>query len=278
MNPLSLTRSAQTPLTAAQAAGLAAIQGQKRVTDYPYYSSVCFRSLIAAGDLTYAFPAGQERRAFAYGKGQSGVAAGFTDAIDGPMTLAETNIVEANKTIGGQQVQVDGIAIMVKPAMTDGMRFVQARLLAQITTNVSIKFSINGDENTFPLGTLQQIPAAGGLVGAVNDDLAFIPTLYDKAALATNVGQPMPFGQNGWQTRGNYYRLPSGVIWSPGGSEDALLNVIFTNERSFTLYTGGTPERSQDQHAGTPINPASVGCVLTVQLIAQVVGSRTKTA
>ena len=288
MNPLSLTRTAAQNLNATQAAGLKALQTQERVTDYPYYSSVCWRADkeqdIPDGTFAgshYTFARGELRRAFAYGRGQAGILAGFTTAIDGLMTLAETNLVKAHETIGGQSVQIDGLAIFAKPAMTDGERFVQARLLTQIATNVSVQLSVNGDENLFPLGTLQQIPAAGGLIGAMNDDLSFIPLLVDKATLDTNIGAPMPFGQNGWQTRGNYYRLPSGIIWNPAGLADSMLNVVFTNERAFTLYTGGTPEREQAQAVtdeDDEFAPSTVGVVLTVQLIAQVVSQRTRTA
>jgi len=287
MNPTTLRRTVQTPLSATQAAGLAALQNQQRVTDYPYYSSVCFRAdkvqdFLQAAFIGshYTFGAGQIRRAFAYGRGQDGVRAGFTTAIDGLMTLAETNLVKPHETIGGQQVQIDGIAIFAKPAMTDGLRFIQARLLAQIATNVSIQLSVNGDENLFPLGTLQQLPAAGGLIGTMNDDLSFIPIAVAAATPATNIGDPHSFGQNGWQTRGNYYRLPAGIVWQPSGA-DALLNVVFVNERAFTIYTGGTPEREQAQAVtdeDDEFAPETVGVVLTVQLIAQVVGQRTRTA
>jgi hypothetical protein len=280
------TRNVQAPQ---MSPALRALSSQQRVTDYPYYSSVCWRAekeaVLVEQVLTghsYSFARGELRRAFAYGRGQDGGIAGFTTATDGLMTLAETNLVKAHETIGGQTVQIDGLAVFVKPAMTDGAHYMQARLLAMIATNVSIQLSVNGDENLFPVGTAQQIPAAGGIVGTGNDDLSFIPTTYDKAPLTNEIGAPFPFCQNGWQTRGNYYRLPSGVIWSPAGNADSMLNVLFTNERSFQVVTGGTPERIQAQGVGgegTPIfAPTSVGVVLTVQLIAQVVGQRTRTA
>ena len=289
MNPTSISRTANPHLNPGQAASLRAMRGQQRVTDYPYYSSVCWRALPVLDSLEgspigwhYAFERGEVRRAFSYGRGQDGVNAGFTPAIDGPMTLAETNLVKAHETIGGQMVQIEGIAIFIKPAMTDGLRFVQARLLAQIATNVSIQLSVNGDENMFALGTLQQVPCAGGIVGVVNDDLSFIPSLTAGGGVVSNIGAPMPFGQNGWATRGNYYRLPSGVIWQPTGNADGMLNVVFTNERHFQVYTGGTPEREQDFAVGgefrEPFKPDAVGVILTVQLIAQVVSQRTKTA
>ena len=291
MNPTKLSRAGSPALTATEAAGLAALQKQQRVTDYPYYSSVCFRAGFVL-DLdpqtgfpigwSYRFTRGETRRAFAYGRGEDGLLAGFTPAIDGPMTLSETNLVKANETIGGQQVQIEGIAIFVKPAMTDGLRFVQARLLAQIATNVSIQLSLEGDQNLFPIGTLQQVPCAGGLVGSVNDDLSFIPTIVDKGILNTNIGAPMMFGQNGWQTRGNYYRLPAGVIWNPSPTRDSMLNVIFTNERDFRVITGGTPEREQlHQLPGevpVPFKPLTIGVILTVQLVATIVSARTKAA
>jgi hypothetical protein len=289
MNPLSLSRSTSPSMTAAEAASLRAMQTQQRVTDYPYYSSVCFRADYELDETEggivgwhYTWHRGEVRRAFAYGRGEEGTIGGFTTAVDGRMTLAETNLVKGNETIGGQRVELNGIAIFVKPAMTDGLRFIQGRLLAQIATNVSIQISVNGDENLFPIGTLQQVPCAGGLVGTVNDDLSFIPTLTALGGVELNIGAPMPFGSNGWATRGNFYRLPSGVIWHPAGEADSMLNVIFTNEREFAVYTGGTPDREQAQmqqgEVPVPFKPASVGVVLTVQLIATIVGARTRTA
>jgi len=295
MNPLSVTKDNTPPLTAMQRARLDAVATQQRVTDYPYYSSVCFR---AAGEevlddkgapiaQAYRFTRGQIRRAFAYARGQDGLIAGFTTGVvplitDGLMTLAETNLVKPHETIGGQQVQIDGIAIFVKPAMTDGKRFMQPRLLAQIATNVSVQLSLNGDENLFPLGTTQQIPGAGGLVGATGDELAFKELLTGEVGGICDSGPGVyGFAANGWQTRGNYYRLPAGVIWQPGSSADSMLNVIFTNERDFSVVTGGTPDAQQlwcAMEGKACCNPESVGVVLTVQLIAQIVGQRTRTA
>lgn len=294
MNPISVTRTADQRLTATQAAGLKAVAQQQRVTDYPYYSSVCFRAM-QQDDLdpkgkkigsSYQFARGELRRAFAYARGQDGQIAGFTTGVapavvDGLMTLAETNLVKAHETIGGQQVQIDGIAIFVKPAMTDGSRFMQARLLAQIATNVSVQLSVNGDENLFPLGTIQQIPGAGGLVGIGNDDLAFKELKLDKEAICDVGPGVFPFAANGWQTRGNYYRLPSGVIWNPAGNADSMLNVLFTCERNFGVATGGTPDMEQLWCAAEGkecCEPASCGVILTVQLVAQIVGQRTRTA
>lgn len=286
MDPVNLSRNQALSMTPSQRNALKALTTQQSVTDYPYYSEVCFRAAIAQEAMTglasYTFPKGDTRRAFSYGRGQSGVSAGFSDAIDGLMTLAETNLIKPNETIGGQQVQIDGIAIQAIPAMGDGKRYGQARLLAQIAKNVSIQMTINAEQNTFPLGVLPMIPGAGGLVGPGNDDLSFIPAVYDKAPLAGNIGDPFQFAQNGWQTRGNYYRFPSGIIWNPAGLHDSLLNVLFTNEREFVLYTGGTPERQEPftvpGEAPTSFAPTSIGVVLLVQLIAQIVGPRTRTA
>lgn len=294
MNPISVTRTQNQILTQTQAARLDAIEKQQRVTDYPYYSSVCFRAmqedlLDSKGKKiggSYRFARGELRRAFAYARGQDGQIAGFTTGVapavvDGLMTLAETNLVKAHETIGGQQVQIDGLAIFCKPAMTDGQRFMQARLLAQIATNVSVQLSVNGDENLFPLGTIQQIPGAGGLVGVGLDELAFKELKLDKELICDVGPGTFPFAANGWQTRGNYYRLPSGVIWNPAGNADSMLNVVFTVERNFAVVTGGSPDSVQlwcATEGKDCCEMESVGVVLTVQLIAQIVGQRTRTA
>lgn len=198
------------------------------MTSFPYHSTVVFRSqaVLSGGVPTYPFPLGVERKAFGYASGQEFTTAGADTAIDGRATDAETNLTKANETISGESVEISGLAVQVLPGFTDGTRFPNPRLLAQIATNVHMDLSVNGGSNSYKLGTVGMVPGAGGLIGGGNDYLN---------------PQPQQFGffQNGWQVRSNFYRLPEGLIWRPSGEADSQLQVIFTTKRAFTLYNGG---------------------------------------
>jgi hypothetical protein len=283
--PLSTRRTAAPSLSSNERATLKALLGQQSVTHYPYYSSVIFRAMRSEekgpnGSYMYEFPRGEKRRAFSYEREKTWDSGGATDAIDGRATLCETNITKANETIAGHMVDIEGLAVLVKPAVTDGLRFVQARLLAMIATNVSMQLGVNGDSNMFPLGTLQHVPCAGGLFGSGNDDLSFCDLAYGTQPLAERHGRDMPFVSNGWPTRSNHYRLPTKLTWNPAGKEDSQLNVLFTTEREFTLYTGGDPDRAQafDSSGELIFAPESIAVVLTVHLIGTVYSARSKTA
>jgi len=240
---------------------------------FPYYSTVIFRALDSvAAPGTYAFAAGEERKAFAYSEGAEWTIAGATTALDGRATFAETNLTKPNETIAGEAVEIQGLAIQVKPAITDGERFHQARLLAQIATNVSVHLSLNGGQNAYKLGTIGQIPGAGGLVGPGNDDLMFkVDAVADPATFQ--------LAQNGWQVRSNYYKLPEGIIWQPAGMTDSMLQVIFRNERAFTLYAGGDPENGpQADIEDFKVHPAKIATVLLVHLVGRTYARRSTVA
>jgi hypothetical protein len=243
------------------------------VTSFPYYSTVVFRA--AAGSATgygYVFPQGQERKAFAYAEGQEWTIGGATTALDGRATFAETNLTKANETIAGESLEIMGLAIQVQPAVTDGLRFMQARLLAMIATNVSVELSLNGGSNSFKLGTLGQIPSAGGLVGSGLDNLSPEPTVN---AIQERGSERFDFAQNGWQVRSNFYRLPEGLIWRPAGEVDSMLQVIFRNAREFSLFRGGDPENAADDSQTPPsVHPEYIAVVLKIHLIGRQLSQR----
>lgn len=243
------------------------------VTSFPYYSSVVFRA--AAGTATgygYAFAQGEERKAFAYAEGAEWTIAGATTALDGRATFSETNLTKANETIAGESLEIMGLAIQVQPAVTDGLRFMQSRLLAMIATNVEVSLSLNGGSNAFKLGTIGQIPSAGGLVGIGLSDVEPEPTVN---ALVQAPNHSFGFAQNGWQVRSNFYRLPEGLIWRPAGEVDSMLQVIFRNSRGFTLYKGGDIDNAQnDAVAAVHVHPSYLACVLKVHLIGRQLSQR----
>jgi hypothetical protein len=250
-------------LTAPFAARRLAPQPGGYSTSFPYYSSVIFRGAPASPAVTgyaYAFPHGDERKAFGYAEGQEWETAGATTALDGRATFAETNLSKPGETIAGEALEIMGLAIQVQPAITDGLRYLEPRLLAHIATNVSVELSLHGGGQSFKLGTVGQIPGAGGLVGSGRDGLAF--------AIAGAVHAPdFGFAANGWQVRSNFYRLPEGLIWRPSGNPDSQLTVIFRTVRAFTLYHGGDVDNAQDDVALTPVHPDYVAAVLKVHLI-----------
>lgn len=254
-------------------AGFAPPQPGGYVTSFPYYSTVVFRA--SAGTATgygYVFAQGEERKAFAYAEGAEWTIAGATTALDGRATFSETNLTKPNETIAGESVEIQGIAIQVQPAVTDGLRFMQSRLLAQIATNVEVALSLNGGSNAYKLGTLGQIPSAGGLTGIG------LSNIEDEVTVNAVVQAPpiaFGFAQNGWPVRSNFYRLPEGLIWRPAGEVDSMLQVIFRNSRGFSLFKGGDPENAKnDEQSAVSVHPSYLAVVLKVHLIGRQLSQR----
>jgi len=248
----------------------APVQPGAYVTSFPYYSRVLFRADAeeyttedeAVGQV-YDFAAGVKRIAFGYSQGQEWEIAGATTALDGRATFAETNLAKPSETIAGEELEIQGIAIAVEPAITDGEYFTDARLVAMIATNVEISLSVNGGANAAQLGTLLQIAGAGGLSGVGYD------SLVGNAHHNT-------FGSisNGWAVRSNFYRLPEGIVWTPSGQADSMLQVIFETSRAFRLYEGGDRENfpgAQDRTA-----PERIAALFKVHLIARARSGRSR--
>ena len=239
---------------------IAAPQPGGYLTSFPYYSRVLFRAeaeeatIDMAAGVVYDFPAGVKRIAFGYAQGQDWDIAGATPALDGRATFAETNLAKPGETIAGESLEIQGIAISIEPAITDGEYYTCARLVSQIATNVEISLSLNGGANAFQLGTLTQLAGAGGLTGAGFDSVG--------GFVAQNT-----FGSvsNGWAVRSNYYRLPEGLVWTPAGDSDSLLHVIFETSRFFRLFEGGDRENFPGAQARTA--PDYVAALFKVHLI-----------
>ena len=279
------------PLTPGQQQALKAVQGQKRITSWPYYSKVKFTAPtadVAPGPFTYALPAGTQARAFSYGVQQPMQAGGFT-AADGNATIAETNLTTANQTTGGQNVLIHGIALQILPSiqhLPDGVapprrvRPVDWSFAAALWDNLSVELSLNGDENRFRLGVPGMLPGAGGLSGGARDLMQGNGNREDKGIAYPN---------NGWPVRSNFFRVPEGLIWRNQSNADSNLNVIFTVQNLINIFSGGSPENNAaiiGQNVPANLAQGQLGfnypaelCVgIMVFLVGEVVGPRTRSA
>lgn len=292
----AITATARPPLDPCQDQALNTLKTQRRLTSWPYYSRVKFfaerEAVEPGGPYTYNLAAGTVVRAFAYAVGGAKVIAGFT-AGDGNATIADTNLSVANQTIGGQNVMVHGIALQLMPAslhVAAGdaapgvLRAVDYRFFAALVHSVSVEATLNGDENTYRMGTIPMIPGAGGQVGGAPDQIGLSALAGDQESL--------PYAANGWQTRSNFFRLPEGLIWRNQSNADSMFNVRFNVTRPLRFFSGGDPENAGfgiDVAANNnPANvatgtqgkayPATLALELGVILIGEVVGPRTRTA
>lgn len=264
------------------------LEGQRRLTSWPYYSTVKFlatRTGTPPGPYTYDIPAGAEVRAFAYRVGIDKRVAGYTLG-DGNATFADTNLQQASQTIGGQNVLVHGLAIQIVPAglhLNDGqavphrVRLPDQTLLAALYEAVAVTLSLNGDENQFRLGTIGLIPGAGGLIGSNGANLIGQAPAADGGR-AAGIGHPT----NGWATRSNFFKVPEGLIWRNQSNADSQLNLVFNVNRAIRVVSGGSPENnvavSGVDTAGVYLYPTELFVELKIFLVGQVVGPRTRSA
>lgn len=292
-----ITRQQSTSLNASEAAALRAFLGQYRLTSWPYYSRVKFfaeRVGGAGGPYSYVIPRGTETTAFSYAVDDPMVSAGFT-ATDGNATSSDTNLTNRRQTTGGQSVLIHGIGIQPLPSFLHvpssaaggtppNVRKVDATLLAALFESVSVNLKLNGGENGFRLGSLGQIPGAGGLCGSSND----ITGASGLAGEDKNIG----FATNGKATRANWFRVPEGLVWRQQGNSDANLDVRFRVERTITIFSGGSAEAQAlggglDAAADNdPANvatgqtaqayPTEIGVELMVHLLGKVKGPRSR--
>lgn len=273
----SIARAPVAALTPGQRNALRAIQSQKRVTAYPYYSTVTIVAdtlNVRPGPYTYNWPRGSEVRAFSYGKGEALTNAGSPATVGTPV---DTNLVQGSETISGENVEIHGIAIQLVQQGLDSGEPLSAQLLAAIQRDVSVDLSLNGDQNRFNMGRFSQLPGAGGLMGPGQD-----------AAGAANINGGTPergFANNGWPTRSNFFRMPEGLVWRNKGHADSQLNIIFRAERALSVFSGGSLANlpnGLDLTTAAGIQgynyPLMVEVTFVVHLLGRVVGPRTRSA
>lgn len=289
----SLTQQPTLALDPCEQGAFEVLKKQKRLTRYPYYSTVKFLAPAsgdpAAGAVTYDLARGTIIEAYSYANGDPKSTAGFTNG-DGPATKADTNITTRFQTIGGQNVLIHGIALQWLPAalhLADGqvaphrVRLPDATFLAALNEAVSVELTLNADENTFRLGTIGMIPGAGGLSGG-SDDIAGDTS---KAGDQRTIGYP----NNGWPVRSNYFPMPEGLVWRNQSNSDSQLKIKFEVTRAIRIFSGGSPEHNIANVAFSNL-PAVVatgaGKAFPTELVAElkvflqgfVIGPRTRSA
>lgn len=181
-----------------------------------YYSVVRFQADVSSVPpiTTLTFPIG-ERKPFSYRIGDQLTTAGF-DATLGQATDADTNIVKANETVAGEQLNIAGVSLM--PSTTTDIG-----LWKLLLPHISVSISMDGGGHTYKLGRVDMIPGSGGTFGG-----GPTPTLVPD--LASSVAFDQSFS-NGWPVVDNYYPFPEPIIWTPSGETDSNFSLILSLRR-----------------------------------------------
>src|SRR5215831_1977722 len=176
-----------------------------------YYSVVRFQAIVdvvpPTTTLTFAV---QELRPFSYRLGDPLSTAGF-DPSFGIATDAETNLVKAGETVAGEQLEIDGIALMPSSTTDVGLWKV-------LIANISVKISMDGDSHNYRLGRPDMIPGSGGTFGS-GITSTVVPSLISSNFTDASFS-------NGWPVIDNYYPFPQPLLWTPSGETDSNFNVV----------------------------------------------------
>lgn len=187
--------------------------GQRYRTWNNYYSIVRFQAIVSVvGAVTTLTWNVQTLRPFSYRINDPLTVAGF-DPTQGAATEAETNLVKAGETIGGEQLEIDGLSLFPSTITDIGV-------WKQLVANMSVVISYDGDGRRYRLGRPDMVPASGGTFGSgVNT------TLLPDLAASTKIDSGF---SNGWPVVDNFYPFPQPLLWTPGGETDSNFNVVLT--------------------------------------------------
>ena len=204
-----LQTGAQLPADVRQTLGALAIDNQRSRLQALYYSRVKFKGVNKAGTLTFS-PALVQ--AFGFKQGEE------IPQSDTTATYADTNIEEAKRTIGHEDVYIWGMTISPDPT-TD------ARLWSLISENTDVSINI-GRGFTMHMGSPHIFPSASKAT----------PGHTDTVQPALNASAPaifVPNSSNGG-LRDGIYSFGNKNEWLHWGGEkaDALLSVDFNLTRS----------------------------------------------
>jgi hypothetical protein len=203
-------------------ATMRALRDQHSVTSFaPYFSRVVFPTArTGTGPYTYDIPAGTAATAFGYGRGQDMAAGGLSGTT---ATYCDTNIQQATRTNGGENVEVFGISCQIDPTTAD------MQLAAKLMASTSVKLQLNGGKINLLMGTPLMIPGSSGLYG-----------LGQQALGAQPIGGGRPqFGAftNGLPGIENQRPIPEHFVWTAEGERDSSLSIQFIVERDVSIVT-----------------------------------------
>lgn len=206
----------------------AALESQRSVLPFPYYSSVQFRAVVTGANPTrvYTIPT-TPVVAFNYQIGGVLDGAGFLPGTIA--TKAETNILAASQTRNNAEVVIWGIGLEYGPRS-------DVQLLRLLLQECNIDMSLNG-QNTNQLGRLSRFPAMGGMYGQSSSKLNTpdIQSSDARAQGAVTSGNPQA---------GNYFKLPQPIFWNSigGGKKDSALSITITPQRPI-VWLQEAPDR-----------------------------------
>jgi hypothetical protein len=184
-----------------------------------YYSRVRLVSSVLTANA-YIAAAGPQVTAFGYGKGQDMAAGGVAGTN---ATACDTNILQANQTLAGETVVVQGISIILL-GQSD------ANFAKQLDQNVSVAIVLNGT-TVYRMGIPSMIPGCGGLYGA-SESISVVSDLQSQ------VGRQIGALSNGVPMASNFFPLPGPMIWNPAGKGDSNFAVQLVIERTTTTWAG----------------------------------------
>jgi hypothetical protein len=219
-----------------------AIESQRSVLPFPYFSAVQIRAAVTGADPARVYTINPTPVvAFNYQIGQALDGAGFLPGT--VATKAETNILAASQTRNNAEVVIWGLALEYGPRS-------DVQLLKLLLQSCNVDMSLNG-QNTNQLGRLSRFPASGGMFGEAVSKLASppIPNSFDTPQGAVTSGNPQA---------GNYYKLPQPIFWNSigGGKKDSSLSITITPQRTL-IFDQAAPDRPAiAQAAGIAGQPA----------------------
>lgn len=235
-----------------------AINSQKSVLAFPYYSTLTVQATgVGTGTLVYTVGT-QELKAFNYAQGNVLDAAGFTPGTIA--TAAETNLLLASSTRDNADVMVWGMAAYLTPD-SDPL-FAQ-----QVWRNSSIFMSLSGTD-TFQVGRLEMLPAAGGLYGQGVSKLSQPP-------IANTFDVPQGFVNNGNPQSDNYMRFPNAIRWNANGSgqKDTSLVVKLQINKGFSFTSVA---RSAATGVSAYVPPATANATIVFRLVSVSISERSQ--
>lgn len=208
----------------------------------------------ASPNYAYTLAQGTEIRLFSYGQGGSMVAAGFasTDAA----TAVDTSLIKPYTTLAGQDVLIKGVSFLFN-TNTD------FEFLRVAAPEISVRLGLNGDGETFKLGSILNLPGFGGLDGW-GDTQIRTPALAESRTFAL-------LGSNGMPGAANFREFKPGFWWRREGEPDSSLQLTLRAERQVAVT--GLADRAAAAGTTAAFNPpASIVVDLVAHLIVEAGG------